>query len=134
LACLGKKPAKKVTGIFLGIIISDSSGLPILEGVEIPSVTIAGTSFDPLQNIQAKMITKVTLLFLVKSESEKLGIWDQLKSPWAEKYTHETKMYVHILEAIKNQFENTSQNEKIAGLIESIERIKAANLEYNIQW
>jgi hypothetical protein len=51
-----------------------------------------------------------------------------------EKYTHETKMYVHILEAIKNQFENTSQNEKIAGLIESIERIKAANLEYNIQW
>jgi hypothetical protein len=134
LACLGKKPAKKVTGIFLGIITSDSAGLPVLYDEEMPPVIIRGTSFDPVPNIQSRMMTKITLLTLVKSESQKLGIWDLLQPQWMEKYTHETKMYVHILEAIKNQFENTSQNEKIAGLIESIERIKAANLEYNIQW
>jgi hypothetical protein len=131
---LEQLPRRKMLRIFLGIIYSKSAGLPVLYDEEMPPVIIRGTSFDPVPNIQSRMMTKITLLTLVKSESQKLGIWDLLQPQWMEKYTHETKMYVHILEAIKNQFENTSQNEKIAGLIESIERIKAANLEYNIQW
>jgi hypothetical protein len=134
LGQISELPKKKIIKKFLGIIYSKSAGLPVLYDEEMPPVIIRGTSFDPVPNIQSRMMTKITLLTLVKSESQKLGIWDLLQPQWMEKYTHETKMYVHILEAIKNQFENTSQNEKIAGLIESIERIKAANLEYNIQW
>jgi hypothetical protein len=131
---LANMPRREIIRIFQGIISSKSSGLPVLYDKEMPPVNIHGTSFDAVPNVQSRMMTKITLLTLVKSESQKLGIWDLLQPQWMEKYTYETKMYVRILEAIKNHCENTSQNEKIAGLIESIERIKAANLEYNIQW
>jgi hypothetical protein len=131
---LEQLPRRKMLRVFLGIIYSKSAGLPVLYDEEMPPVNIRGTSFDAVPNVQSRMMTKITLLITVKNESQKLGIWEQVRPQWMEKYTHETKMYVRILEAIKNQCENTPQSEKVAELLESIERIKAANLEYNIKW
>jgi hypothetical protein len=70
LESLEKKPKKKIVRIFSGIIDSSSAGLPILCDKEMPSVKIAGVSFDPLQNVQARMLTKITLLLLIESESK----------------------------------------------------------------
>ncbi len=131
---LEKLPKKKVIDKFLGIIYSESGGLLILQDQELPPIKLEGESFDPIQNIQAKMMTKVTLLLVVESESKKLGIWHELQASWVEKYTQETKRYVQIIEMIAKQCENTLQRDKVEDLRKSINLIKAANTQYSIDW
>jgi hypothetical protein len=80
------------------------------------------------------MMTKVTLLLVVESESKKLGIWDELQSLWTEKYVLETKGYVQIIEKIIKQCENTPEANKIVDLRKSIKLIKEANTQYSIDW
>ena len=134
LAGLEKLPEKKVIDKYLGIICSESTGLPILQDQELPPVKLEGMSFDPIQNIQAKTMTKVTLLLVVESESKKLGIWHEMQSLWTEKYTQETKKYVQIIEMIAKQCENTRQRDKVEDLRKSINLIKEANTQYSIDW
>jgi len=134
LAGLEKLPEKKLIDKFLGIICSESSGLPILQDEVLPHAKLKGISVEPVQNIQARMITKVTLLLLVESESKKIGIWNQLQLHWTEKYIFETKGYVQIIEKIIKQCENTPEENKIADLRKSIRLIKEANTQYSIDW
>ena len=134
LESLEKKPKKKIIRIFSGIIDSSSAGLPILYDQELPPVIIAAVSFDPIQNVQARMMTKITLLLLIKSESQKLDIWNQLQQAWTKKYIMETKMYVRILEAIAKQCENSGQKDKARELFNSIKLIKESNEQYAINW
>jgi hypothetical protein len=134
LVGLEKLPEKKVIDKFLGIICSESSGLPILQDEVLPPVKIEGISFNPIQNIQARMMTKVALLLLVESESKKIGVWNQLEPHWTEKYFLETKRYVQIIEKIIKQCKNTPEENKIADLNKSIKLIKEANTQYSIDW
>ena len=80
------------------------------------------------------MMTKISLLLIVKNESQKLNIWDQVQSRWMEKYTGETKAYIQILEAIIMQCENSGQENKAVNLRNSIELIKESNRQYAIVW
>jgi hypothetical protein len=134
LESLEKEPKKKIVRIFLGIIYSKSAKLPILCDKEMPFVKIADISFDPLQNVQARMMTKITLLLIIESESQKLDIWNQLQQIWTQKYILETKTYVQILEAIIMQCENSGQKDKAMELFNSIKLIKEANMQYAIDW
>ena len=134
LESLEKEPKKKIVRIFLGIIYSKSAKLPILCDKEMPFVKIADISFDPLQNVQARMMTKITLLLIIESESQKLDIWNQLQQIWTQKYILETKTYVQILEAIIMQCENSGQKDKTMELFNSIKLIKEANMQYAIDW
>ena len=134
LESLEKKPKKKIIRIFSGIIDSSSAGLPILYDKELPPVIIAAVPFDPLQNVQARMMTKITLLLIIESESQKLDIWNQLQQIWTQKYILETKTYVQILEAIIMQCENSGQKDKAMELFNSIKLIKEANMQYAIDW
>ena len=131
---LEQKPEKKIINKFCGIINSKSTGLPILDDEEMPPVEVGGVSFSPIQNIQAKMMTKITLLLLVESESRKLGIWSELQAQWTARYIRETKRYVQILEAIAKQCEKTGEENKAKELQNSINLIKDANKQYAIQW
>jgi len=134
MAWLEQKPEKKIINKFCGIINSKSTGLPILDDEEMPPVEVGGVSFSPIQNIQAKMMTKITLLLLVESESRKLGIWSELQAQWTAQYIRETKRYVQILEAIAKQCEKTGEENKAKELQKSIILIKDANKQYAIQW
>ena len=134
MAWLEQKPEKKIINKFCGIINSKSTGLPILDDEEMPPVEVGGVSFSPIQNIQAKMMTKITLLLLVESESRKLGIWSELQAQWTAQYIRETKRYVQILEAIAKQCEKTGEENKAKELQNSINLIKDANRQYAIQW
>jgi hypothetical protein len=134
MAWLEQKPEKKIINKFCGIINSKSTGLPILDDEEMPPVEVGGVSFSPIQNIQAKMMTKITLLLLVESESRKLGIWSELQAQWTAQYIRETKRYVQILEAIAKQCEKTGEENKAKELQNSINLIKDANKQYAIQW
>ena len=129
-----KKPEKKLIRIFSGIIDSSSAGLPILCDKELPPVIIAAVSFDPIQNVQARMMTKITLLLLIESESKKLGIWNQLHQKWTEKYVMETRKFVQILEAIIKQCENSGRTDQATSLRNSIKLIKESNEQYAIKW
>ena len=97
-------------------------------------VKICGTSLEPVQNIQARMLTKITLLLLIESESKKLGIWHELHPRWLEKYQMEVKTYVRILEGIIRQCENSAYAGKVPELRHSIELIKDSNRQYAINW
>ena len=134
MAWLEQKPEKKIINKFCGIIYSKSTGLPILDDEEMPPVEVGGVSYNPIQNIQAKMMTKITLLLLVESESRKLGIWSELQAQWTAQYIRETKRYVQILEAIAKQCEKTGEENKVKELQNSINMIKDANKQYAIQW
>jgi hypothetical protein len=134
LVSLEKGPINKVIGIFSGIMRSKSSGIPILCEEEFPNQTIRGVTFNPIQNIQGQMMAKITLLLIIESESQKLGIWNQLEQMWTEKYQTETKMYIQILEAIMMQCENSGQEDKAINLRNSIELIKESNRQYAIVW
>jgi hypothetical protein len=133
-AWLENRPAQEISAVFLGIIDAKSSGLPIICEEEIASVQICGVSLEPVQNIQARMLTKITLLLLVESESQKLGIWHELIPRWLEKYQMEVKSYVRILEGIIQQCENSAHADKVPQLRHSIELIKDANRQYAINW
>jgi hypothetical protein len=134
LESLEKKPKKKLIRIFSGIIDSSSTGLPILYDKEMPSVIIAAVSFAPIQNVQARMMTKITLLLLIESKSKKLDIWNPLQQAWTKKYIIETKMYVRILDAIIKQCDNTGQKDKVVDLRKTVKLIKEANVQYTIDW
>jgi hypothetical protein len=134
LESLEKEPKKKIVRIFLGIIYSKSAKLPILCDKEMPFVKIADISFDPLQNVQARIMTKITLLLIIESESQKLDIWNPLQQAWTKKYIIETKMYVRILDAIIKQCENTGQKDKVVDLRKTVKLIKEANVQYTIDW
>jgi hypothetical protein len=129
-----KKPEKKLIRIFSGIIDSSSAGLPILYDKELPPVIIAAVSFDPIQNVQARMMTKITLLLLIESESKKLGIWNQLQQKWTEKYVMETRKFVQLLEAIIKQCENSGRTDQATSLRNSIKLIKESNEQFAIKW
>jgi hypothetical protein len=131
---LEQRPVKKIIGIFLGIIYSESAGLPVLYDEEIPPVIIDGTALDPVQNVQARMMTKISLLLTVKNESQKLNIWDQIQSRWTVKYSMETKAYIRLLEAVIQQCENTSYQDRVPALRQSIDLIKDSNRQYRINW
>jgi hypothetical protein len=133
LESLEKKPERKLIRIFSGIIDSSSAMLPILYDKELPPVIIAAVSFDPIQNVQARMMTKITLL-LIESKSKKLDIWNPLQQAWTKKYIIETKMYVRILDAIIKQCENTGQKDKVVDLRKTVKLIKEANVQYAIDW
>ena len=134
LAWLEQKPEKKIISKFRGIINSKSSGLPILDDEERPAVVLDAISFNPIQNIQGRMMTKITLLLLIETESRKLGIWSELQSLWTAQYMRETKQYVKILEAIAKQCENSGAENKANELQNSINLIKDTNRQYAIQW
>ena len=80
------------------------------------------------------MMTKITLLLLIESESKKLGIWNQIGPQWGEKYAVEIKTYVQLLEALIQQCENSARADKIPELRHSIELIKDSNRQYAIDW
>ena len=134
LGQISELPKKKIIKKFLGIICSKSINLPLLNDDEMPSVIIENISFDPIQNVQGRMMTKITLLVLIESESQKLDIWNQLQQAWTEKYVIETKMYVRILDAIIKQCENTGQKDKVVDLRKTVKLIKEANVQYTIDW
>lgn len=134
LGQISELPKKKIIKKFLGIICSKSNNLPFLNDDEMPSVIIENISFDPIQNVQGRMMTKITLLLIIERESKKLGIWNQLQQIWTQKYILETKTYVRILEAIAKQCENSGQKYKAMELFNSIKLIKEANMQYSIDW
>ncbi|MFZ2036122.1 MAG: hypothetical protein WCC72_11160 [Dehalococcoidales bacterium] len=134
LSWLEQKPKKKMLSKFRGIINSRSNGLPVLDDEEAPNIILEDIAFDPIQNVQARMMTKITLLLIVQSESQKTGIWNDLQTEWTENYLRETKRFVRILEAIIKQCENSGQQDRAAALRNSINQIKAANRQYTIQW
>ena len=134
LGQISELPKKKIIKKFLGIIYSKSDKLPFLNDDEIPSVIIENISFDPIQNVQGRMMTKITLLLIIERESKKLGVWNQLQQIWTQKYILETKTYVQILEAIVKQCENSDQKDKALSISNSIKLIKEANVQYTIDW
>jgi hypothetical protein len=133
LVLLEEAPKKKIIGKFLGILYSKTSALPIVFDAEMPGVTIKRIYFERVQNVQARIITKITLL-LIESESKKLGIWNQIQRPWINKYTLEIKMYLKIVDAMIKQCENSGQDDKAEGLRNSIDAIKKTNHQYHIDW
>lgn len=134
LEWLEKRPKKEIIDKFLGIIYSKNSWIPILFQEETPPVVIDGISVDSIQNRVARIMTKITLLLLVKDESKKLGIWNQLQPQWTEKYILETKTQVQVMEAIAKQCENTGQESKAVDIRKRIEDLKEANKEYAFDW
>jgi len=134
LGWLEKRPKKEIINKFLGIIYSKSSWLPIVCAEEKPPVVIDGISFDAIQNVEARRMTKITLLLLIENESKKLGIWNQLQPQWTEKYILEAKNLVQVMEAIAEQCENTGQESMVADIRKNIEGFKETNKEYAIDW
>ena len=134
LGPISELPKKKIIKKFLGIICSKSNNLPFLNDDEMPSIIIENISFDPIQNVQGRMMTKITLLLIIERESKKLGVWNQLQQIWTQKYILETKTYVQILEAIVKQCENSDQKDKALSISNSIKLIKEANVQYTIDW
>ena len=134
LEWLEQRPKKEIIEKFLSIINSKSSFLPIVAAEEKPPVLIDGISCDPIENVEARRMTKITLLLLVENESKKLGIWNQLQPQWTEKYILEAKTLVQVMEAIVKQYENNGQESIAADLRRKIEGMKEANKEYSIDW
>jgi len=134
LKWLEKRPKEEIINRFLGIINTQSSHLPICFGEEQPPVVNNGIRMDPIENIQARRMTKITLLLLVKSESQKLGVWNQVQSQWIEKHKVENKSLVQNMEAIAKHLEDTGQESKAADIRKNIEDLKETNKEYAIDW
>jgi hypothetical protein len=124
LEWLEKRPKKEIINRFLGIINTKDSWLPILFQEETPPVVIDGISVDSMQNRVARIMTKITLLLLVRDESKKLGIWNQIQPQWTEEYILENKTQVEIMEGIAKQLEDTGQESRAADLRKATERIK----------
>lgn len=134
LEWLEKRPKKEIINKFLGIVYSKNSWLPVLFQEETPPVKVEGISFDSIQNRAARIFTKITLLLLVKDESEKLGIWNQIQPQWTEKYIRETKGQVQLMEAIAKQCVETGQESKAADIRNGIKKLKESNKAYAIDW
>jgi hypothetical protein len=134
LEWLNKRPTQEIVGRLLGIIHSKSSLLPIVCAEEKPPIQIDGINFDPIQNSQARRMTKITLLLLIHDASKRMGVWDKIQQQWTEKYILETKTQVRIAEAMAKQFEDDGQMDIAANLRKGIEGIKEANKKYRIEW
>ncbi len=134
LKWLEKRPKEEIINRFSGIINTKSSHLPICFAEEQPPVIIDGVSVDPIQNTQARRMTKISLLLLVQSESEKLGIWNEMQPQWTEKYIQENKSMVQVMEAIAKQCEDTGQESTAADIRKSIQGVKETNKKYAIDW
>lgn len=134
LRWLEKRPKEEIINRFLGIINTKSSHLPICFAEEQPPVVIDGVSVDPIQNRQARRMTKIALLLLVESESEKLGIWNRIQPQWKEQFIQENKSMVQIMEALAKQCEDSGQGSKAVEIRKKIEDWKETNKEYAIDW
>jgi len=131
---LEKGTKQDIINRFLGIIYAKSSFLPIVGAAERPPITVDGISVDPIQNSQARRMTKITLLLLLGDESKKIGIWDQIEQVWTENYILEIKTMVQVTEAIAKQLENSGEIDRAADLRKGIIGMKEANKKYNIEW
>jgi len=134
LKWLEKRPKEEIINRFFGIINTKSSHLPICFAEEQPPVVIDGVSVDPIQNTQARRMTKITLLLLVKSECEKLGVWNKIQPQWTEQFIQENKSVVQVMEALAKQCEDTGQESKAVEIRKKIEDLKEKNKEYTIDW
>ena len=134
LKWLEKRPKDEIINRFLGIINTKDSWLPILFQEETPPEVIDGIRVDSIQNRIGRRLTKITLLLMVKDESHKLGIWNQLSPQWLEEYLQQIKAEVQIMEATAKQCENTGQESKAADIRKKIEDLKETNKEYAIDW
>ena len=130
LEWLRKRPKDELIERFLGIIYSRSSSMPILSREEQPQVAVHGVGSDPVENTVARAATKISLLLLIRGESEKLGIWGEIQAQWTEQFVPEVDSMVQIGESIAKQCENKGQESKAARLRENIERIKETNKHY----
>ncbi len=134
LEWLEKRPKKEIVNKFLGIIYSKDSWLPVLFQEETPPVVIDGVRFDSIQNRVARKTVKITLLLMVKAESKKLGIWNQIQPQWTEKYIQQIKTLVQIMEETAKKCEDTGQESEAVDTRKKIEDLKETNKEYAIDW
>lgn len=97
---LEKRPKEELMKRFLDIICSKSSFMPIVfVEEESPIQSVEGVGFDAPQNVISKMLTKITLLLIVRTECEKLAILDEIQPYWTEKYVAGVKTYIQIHES-----------------------------------
>ncbi len=134
LEWLEKRPKEEIVNKFLGIIYSKDSWLPVLFQEETPPVVIDGIRVDSIENRVARRLAKITLLLIVKNESKKLGIWNQIQPQWIEKYIEQIKGQVQIMEATAKRCEDTGQESEAVDIRKKIEDLKEANKEYAIDW
>jgi len=134
LKWLEKRPEEEILNRFLGIINTKGSILPICFGEENPPLVINGIRVDPIENTQARRVTKITLLLIVKSECEKLGIWNKIQPQWTEEFIQENKSVVQIWEALAKRCEDNGQESEAADIRKKIDDIKEKNNEYGIDW
>jgi hypothetical protein len=134
LKWLEKRPKEEIINRFVGIMNTKFSYLPICFAEEQPPVVIDGVRVDPIANLQARRMTKITLLLLVKSESGKLGIWSKIQPQWTEKYTEESKSVVQVMEAIAKGYEDGGQEGKALDIRKKIEDLRKTNKELGIDW
>lgn len=135
LKWLEKRPKEEIINRFFGVINAKSSFLPICFAEEQPDVVIDGIRGDSMQNIQARRVTKIYLLLLVKDESGKLGIWDKIQPHWTREFTKENESVIRLWEALAKQCEDSGQKSEAADIRKKIEDHKErsallfANLE-----
>ncbi|MDD4924527.1 MAG: hypothetical protein PHF74_06845 [Dehalococcoidales bacterium] len=129
-----KCPKEETINIFLSIITSKDSWLPVLFQNETPPTIVDGISFDSIQNRVNRILTKITLLLLVKDKSQKLYLWQKIEPQWIEYYIIEIKHQVTLFEAIAQQFTDAGQRQKATEISEKIDQIKKANEAYKIDW
>lgn len=132
LGWLEKRPKEEIANRFLGIINTKSSYLPICFAEERPPVIIDGMSVDPTENTQARRVTKITLLLIVKQESEKLDIWKKIQPEWTKEFIQESKALVQVMEALAKHCEDSGQEEKAIDIRRTIEHIKETDKKYGI--
>jgi hypothetical protein len=121
LKWLEKRPKEEIINRFFGIINSKSSFLPICFAEEQPDVVIDGIRCDPIGNIQARRVTKITLLLLVKDESQKLGIWNKIRPQWTGEFTKENESVIQVWEALAKQCEDSGQKSQGVDIRKKIE-------------
>jgi len=134
LKWLEQRPREEIINRFFGIINTKDSWLPILFQEETPPEVIDGIRVDSIQNRIGRRLTKITLLLMVKDESQKLGIWNQLSPQWIEEYKQQIKAEVRIMEATAKQCADTGQESKAVDIRKKIEDLKETNKEYAIDW
>jgi len=100
LKVLERKPRQEIINNFLDIIRTKDSFLPILSGEETPPEVIDGISVDSPRNRMGRIDTLVQLLIVVKKESKKLGIWNEVEQQWKEKFKKETDLFIKYAEMI----------------------------------
>jgi len=134
LKWLETRPKEEIINRFVGIMNTKSSHLPICFAEEQPAVIIDGMRVDPIENTQARRMTKITLLLLVKSESKKLGIWDKIQPQWTEEFIRENKSMVQVMEALAKRYEDSGQESKALDIRKKIEDLRKTNKEQGIDW